>query len=251
MISVIISVFLFSLCWGSFLNILAYRFINHISLLAPSACPRCHTQLAWYDNIPLISYIVLRGRCRTCAQQISWLYPFIEFFTALSLTALYLSNHYFWGYFILFSALIVTIRSDLETMLISRFVTLALIPLGLVFSFFDLIPIVPINSILGAAFGYGFLWAIATGFTWITGKQGMGEGDFDLMGLIGSFTGVLGAWACLLIGSLLGSACGILLILHKANFDRDTRIPFGPFLATGTMVYVFIQEWICSSLLGF
>lgn len=247
----IIALFFFSLCWGSFLNVLAYRFINHISLLAPSACPQCHTPLAWYDNIPLISYILLRGHCRACAQPISWLYPFIEFFTAFSLTLLYMSHDYFWGYFILFSALIVTIRSDLETMFISRFVTLALIPLAVAFSFLDLIPIVPINSIFGAALGYGFLWAIATGFHWITGKEGMGEGDFDLMALIGSFTGVLGAWTSLLIGSLLGSACGLLFLLHKGEFDRTIKIPFGPFLATGAILYVFFQEWICNALIGF
>lgn len=247
----IIYVFFLSLCWGSFLNILAHRFINHISLLAPSACPRCHTRIAWYDNIPLISYVLLRGTCRTCAKPISWLYPFVEFLTAFSLTALYMAHDYFWGYFILFSALMVTIRSDLETMLISRFVTLALIPVGLIFSFFDLIPIVPINSIFGAALGYIFLWSIATVFTWITKKQGMGEGDFDLMALIGAFTGVLGAWASLLIGSLLGSACGILFLVHKGTFDRNTKIPFGPFLATGAILYVFFQEWICLALVGF
>lgn len=247
----IIYVFLFSLCWGSFLNILAHRFINHISLLAPSACPRCHTRIAWYDNIPLISYILLRGRCRTCAQPISWLYPFVEFLTAFSLTTLYMAHDYFWGYSVLFSALIVTIRSDLETMLISRFVTLALVPVALLLSILDLTPIVPINSIFGAALGYIFLWSIANLFTWITGKQGMGEGDFDLMALIGAFTGVLGAWASLLIGSLLGSACGLLFLLHKGTFDRNVKIPFGPFLATGAMLYVFFQEWICCALVGF
>lgn len=249
-IHILLLFFLF-ICWGSFLNILAYRFINNISLFSPSCCPKCKTPIAWYDNIPLISYGLLRGNCRSCRKLISWLYPFTELLTGAVLTLLYITNDYFWGHFILVSALIVTIRSDLESMLISRFVTLALVPLGLILSTMDLLPIVPLNSILGAGFGYLFLWTVASMFKWFTRKDGIGQGDLDLMALIGSFTGVIGAWVSLLIGSLLGSVCGLIFLYKKGHAARYTKIPFGPFLAIGTIIYLFFQDWISSVLLGF
>lgn len=202
--------------------------------------------------MPVISYLTLQGRCRWCNQKISLLYPFIELLTALSLVALYLSEQapYFIGYFIFFSALIVTIRSDLETMYISRWATIALVPLGILFSFTDHIPIVPLNSILASAFGFGSLWLIGTLFYVMTGKQGIGEGDYDLMALVGSFTGMLGLWATLLIGSIVGSIVGITYLQYQGTLSRNAQIPFGPFLAAGAMIYVLLQEPLMNLLAG-
>jgi Type IV leader peptidase family./Bacterial Peptidase A24 N-terminal domain. len=127
--------------------------------------------LAWFDLIPVFSFISLRGQCRTCHEPISWLYPTIEILTTLIFTALYLSSPYFGGYFLFCSALIVVIRSDLEAMLISPWSTLALIPLGITLSFMDLIPIMPLDSIMGACVGFFSLWSIGFIFKMITKKM--------------------------------------------------------------------------------
>ena len=238
----------FFLCWGSFLNVVGYRLIKNISLFDWSHCPSCKTFIKWYDNIPVISWFMLKGTCRSCKKQISWLYPFIEIFTTVVMTLLYLTNHYFFGYFIFFSILIVTIRSDLESMLVSRFMTLAVVPLGLLFSVMDLIPIMPINSILGAGLGYGFLFAIARIFTFFTKREGMGQGDLDLIALIGSFIGVLGVWSSLLFGSISGTIAAISYFAYLGKMDRNLKIPFGPFLAFGAIVYVLFQETIIQAI---
>src|SRR2546428_8423420 len=125
---------LLSLCWGSFLNVVGYRLMKDEHLLDRSRCIHCKHQIAWYDLIPVISYFMLKGKCRACRQPISGLYPFIELFTTMSMLLLYylVDFEYFIAYFLFFSALIITIRTDLETMLISRWVTLVLVPFGLI-----------------------------------------------------------------------------------------------------------------------
>jgi leader peptidase (prepilin peptidase)/N-methyltransferase len=231
------------LCWGSFLNVVAYRVLHKQSLVRPrSRCPHCSHALAWYDLIPVISWIFLRGQCRYCGQPISKLYPFIELLTALVMTLLIIlvPTNYVPAYFILFSALIVTIRSDLETMLISQYMTLFIVPIGIVSSYFNLLPISGWQSIAGALFGYLFLWSIAQIFLLATGKKGMGEGDFELLALIGSFLGISGVWYSLMIGSIVGSLAGIFLI-HYRHASRNTKIPFGPFLAIAAMAFTLYQ----------
>ncbi len=240
------------LCWGSFLNVVAYRLIKGTDLIHRSQCIHCEKIIAWYDNIPLLSYATLRGRCRSCSRPISWLYPAIEFFTAVVMTLLYLSmdNTYFLGYFVLFSALIVTIRSDLETMLISRWVTIALVPVGIIMSFTDTIPIAPINSMMGAATGYLSLWCISALFYLITRKEGIGQGDLDLIACIGAFTGIIGVWMTVLLGSLFGSIIGTGYLLYQGRMERYMKLPFGPFLALGAITYVLLQDQLLR-LIGF
>lgn len=241
----------FFLSWGSFLNVASCRLIKGESLLFPrSYCPHCHTQIAWYDNVPLLSWLLLAGKCRACKHPISLLYPFIELLTCITLVLLfdYAPTHYFLGYFILFSALLVTIRSDLETMLISRFVTLYIIPVGFVLSYFEALPISFFESFAGAVFGYTILWSIAALFKATTGKEGMGEGDMELLACIGSFIGPLGCWATLLLASLVGSVVGIFYcVLYKRN--TDLRIPFGPYLALGAMLFVLCNQQLFDYLL--
>lgn len=243
---------LFFLCWGSFLNVLAYRLIHEKSLIGRSSCIHCDTPLAWYDILPLFSYLMLQGTCRHCQQPISFLYPFIELLTGITLSLLYCTTdlEYFGAYFIFFSALIVTIRTDLETMLISRWVTAALLPLGLLCSLTDRIPILPLNSILGAAVGYGSLWLVGTIFYAITKKHGIGEGDFELLAMIGSFTGIIGIWASVLFGSLLGTIIGLTYLKYTGMLQRYAKLPFGPFLAGGAILYVLVQEPIMHLIMG-
>lgn len=242
------------LCWGSFLNVVAYRLVStdSFSLITSSRCPNCAAQIAWYDLVPIISFIVLNGSCRTCAYQISWLYPFIELITLISLSALWIlqPHHYFFGYALLFSALIVTIRTDLQTMLISPFVTLGLVPAGIAFGYLGLLPIGWLESFIGAAVGFFLLFSIAKLFSFFTKKEGIGAGDFDLLALIGSFTGPVGVWFTLLVSSTLGSIVGIIL-LTLTKRDRSAPIPFGPFLAFAAIVYVLFQDVISTSLASF
>lgn len=201
--------------------------------------------------IPVISWIILCGRCRYCKQTISWLYPCIELFTAIVMVALlnFIPTRYIPAYIIFFSALIITIRTDIETLLISRIVTLFLVPIGVLFSFLKLIPITPLNSISGTLFGYFFLYSFSKIFQKITHREGIGSGDFDLLAFIGSFTGITGCWISLMIGSLLGSLFGLSQIIRgKAN--RTTKIPFGPFLAIGALIFVLFQDSIVTLLSG-
>ena len=248
----------FFLCWGSFLNVLAYRLILGQSIVKPqSSCPKCKKLIAWYDNIPVLSWLFLAGKCRNCKKSISFLYPFIEIFTTVILLLLYIyiPHHYFLAYFIFFSALIVTIRSDLETMLISRFMTMYLAPLGFFFSAYHMLPLSIIESICGAIFGYFFLQIINVIFKYLRNIDGIGEGDFDLLLFIGSFTGIIGCWTSITLGSLIGTLYGITSLISITSNDKNTqslhatKIPFGPFLAYGAIVFVFIQKYIFHYLL--
>jgi len=237
--------FIVFLCFGSFLNVLSYRLVIGKNIVFPrSFCPNCKKALPWYDIIPVISWVVLRARCRFCKGSVSWLYPFIEIFTAISLSALYLttSMQYFFAYFIFFSALIVTIRTDLETMLISRFVSLFLVPFGLLFSWLQLLPITFTDSLLGTILGYGFLFMVSKIFYFFTKKEGIGQGDLELLGFIGSFLGVAGCWVSLFIGSVLGSLVGLLYL--QLSKQKSVKIPFGPFLAIGSMSFVLFDTTI-------
>lgn len=166
------------------------------------------------------------------------------------MTALFyhVPSHYFASYFIFISALIVTIRSDLETMLISRYMTLFLVPLGFSLSFFKLLPITPQESIVGTLGGYLFLFAIAKLFYKFTGKHGLGQGDVDLIAFVGSFTGFLGCWATLLVGSVIGSIIGVIYLLIVRP-QHSIRIPFGPFLALGAICYIFFQDYFAQLLI--
>ena len=238
----------FFFIWGSFLNVVAYRLITQKTLFGRSMCTQCNTPIAWYDLVPILSFFMLRGHCRNCRKSISWLYPFIEIITVILMSALYWTNDYFMAYFILFSALIVTIRTDLEYMLISPWMTLALIPIGIILSITDHLPIIPLDSILGAGVGFFSLFFIGTIFTAITGKEGIGQGDFDLFGLIGAFTGLLGIWVTLLISSISASIFGITYLLLSGGLRRNVSIPFGPFLALGAILYVLFQEFIIEVL---
>ena len=239
------------LCWGSFLNVLAYRLIKGESLLIPrSFCPTCKKIIYWYDNIPVISWIILKAKCRHCKSNISALYPFTELLTAVSMTCLYftVNRHYFPAYFIFFSALIVTFRSDIEFMLISRFATLFLIPLGFLFSAIHLLPITLTNSIAGALLGYGFLFAVAKVFKYLMKKEGIGQGDLELLAFIGSFLGIIGCWISLLLGSIIGSIIGLFYIKLKGQ-SKQVKMPFGHFLAIGAMTFVFFEKYLISLIL--
>ncbi len=238
------------LAWGSFLNVVAYRLINWQSIITPSSnCPHCKHSLAWYDNIPLLSYFLLGGNCRYCQKAISWLYPFIEFITINIMLALFakIDAQYWLAYFIFFSALIVTIRTDLEFMLISRFVTIFLIPAGFLFSVLGWLPITFSQSIFGCLAGYIVLLGAAVLFSRLMNKQGMGQGDLELLAFIGAFIGPWGSWITLMIASTVGALLGIIYMVLTRQ-KESIRIPFGPFLALGAILFVLYQNTFISLL---
>jgi len=234
-------------CWGSFLNVVAYRLIRGISLHSRSHCTVCVKKIAWYDLFPIISWLHLWGKCRRCSASISVLYPLIEIVTGFMCLAVYMfiPPIYQLSYFIFFSALIITLRTDIENMVVVRYFTLGLIPVGIMASFLGLLPLHVTHSIMGALFGYGLLWVIRASYWRIRNIEGMGEGDLELLAGIGSFIGVTGCWITLLIGSLCGSLYGLILIAFFKK-ERMVKIPFGPFLIIGATFYVFFTTFLQS-----
>ncbi len=222
----------------------AYRICTGNSLWrVRSFCPNCNINLAWYDLIPVISWIFLLSKCRNCSKKISFLYPFIEI---LSVIIFYLGTIFipvdFWlCYFIFFSCLLVTIRTDLEFLLISSLLTLYLAPLAWVLSFLDLSGITFFESVLGFFLGYFSLYIVKQLFFKLKNIEGVGQGDLELLAFIGAFLGPLGVLLSSLIGSSLGSLLGIGLIIFK-KADRATHLPFGAFLAIGGLVTSLIIQ---------
>ncbi len=238
--------------WGSFLNMLGYRLVHDNIPLSEkrSCCPNCKQAIAPYDLIPIISWIALKTKCRNCKTSISWLYPFIEIITIITLSLLwyqYNISQLFFVYALFFSALIVTIRTDLDCMLISQYATYGLVPIGLLFSYYQIVPISFFESVSATMIGYSILWIINILYKTFKKTDGIGAGDFDLLALIGSWTGFLGLWTTITIGSFVGSIVGLILII--SGHDTRIKIPFGPFLALGTIVFVLFQNYIVSFLI--
>lgn len=253
----IVFLILIFLCWGSFLNVIAYRSVYDKKFLQKrSTCNSCNKLIVWYDNIPLISWIVLRAKCRNCKNKISILYPVIETLTSIILTSLffyifYVQNNFvftknnifsFFAYFIFFSALIVATRTDLEEMVIPQIFSIWLVPLGFIFSYLNILEISFISSLMGAVIGYGILWLVAKLFKLFTKKDGLGTGDMELLALIGSFTGVFGVWFTIFLSSLIGVLVGSIYLYMTKN-RHDFKIPFGPFLVLGAILYFFFKSY--------
>lgn len=244
---IIFFVYILFLCWGSFLNVLAYRIIfkEKLNLFKRSSCPSCNSNLSAFDLVPVVSYIFLKGKCRYCAKKISSFYPFIEIFTATVLTIIFIkffnSPNLFFFYFLFVSAMIVNIRTDLESMLLSRYFTLFLAPLGFLFAFLKISTISIQNSIIGFLIGFLILFLFKKIYFLITKKEGLGDGDIDLVACIGAFLGPMGVWASLFWGSLIGSLISIFLILTK-KITPKSKVPFGPLLALGSILWILFQK---------
>ena len=182
----------------------------------------------------------MKGRCRK--KPISILYPFIELLTGVLAVLLgtLIDSQYQLGYGIFFSALIVTIRTDFERMLISRYMTWCMIPVAFLLCFTQHLPLTVPASILGTVAGYGIIWLIAYLFHRFRKIQGLGEGDLDLLAMIGAFTGISGAWVSLFLGAFLGTLAGILIIFKTKKLR--VKFPFGPWLSAGAIIYVLTKD---------
>jgi leader peptidase (prepilin peptidase)/N-methyltransferase len=197
-----------------------------------SHCPHCGHQLAVWENIPLLSFVALRGKCRSCSAPISWQYPLVELATGLLFAACVWRFGVGWesGLGMLFSAFLLAMAGiDLRTTYLPDQLTLPLLWIGLLISVVT-VYVDPVSAILGAAAGYLSLWSVYWLFKLVTGKEGMGYGDFKLMAALGAWCGLGAVIPILLISSVVGAVIGSAWLLIKGK-DRATQIPFGPYLA--------------------
>jgi leader peptidase (prepilin peptidase) / N-methyltransferase len=229
---------------GSFLNVCIYRLPRGESIVWPgSHCPSCGAPIAWYDNIPVLGYLRLLGSCATCRAPISVRYPLVEAANAVGYALILAAFGMTWTtvfYCVLFSALMVVTGTDLTHKIIPNVVTLPGIILGLVGAS-TVLPVGPMNALLGVLVGGGILWALAWASPYVFGKEGMGGGDIKLLAMIGAFLGWKPALLTIMIGSLAGSVIGIGLIALRF-MKRDEYIPFGPFLVLGAIVSMFFAQ---------
>ena len=259
----IFSMTLLGMVVGSFLNVVIYRLpkmmerewqrscadlrgeemapVPSFNLVTPgSACPACGHKIRAWENIPVISYLLLRGRCASCKAPISARYPLVEAFSGL--LAGLIAWHFGFGGMALAAmvfafSLIVLSMIDLDTQLLPDDITLPLLWVGLLFNlnggFADLE-----SAVIGAAAGYLSLWSIYWLFKFATGKEGMGYGDFKLLAAIGAWFGWQLLPAVILLSSVVGSVIGIGLIV-LARHGRNVPIPFGPYLALGGIAALY------------
>ncbi len=235
------------LLFGSFLNVCIYRIPREKSIVwPPSSCPNCNARISWYDNIPVLSFLVLRGKCRNCKSPISIQYPIVELLTgALTLLFVWRYGLNVWTFVVLAAvyALIILSVIDLDIMIIPDRFSLGMIVLGLAFAWCN-----PnfsgawwqkeLASLLGAGVGLFGVLAIALLGTWLFKKEAMGGGDVKLMGGIGALIGWEGVITTIVFASFLGLVYAVFLMIFKGKKGGDA-IPFGPFLSLGALINLF------------
>ena len=247
-------IFVFGLCIGSFLNVVIYRWSKGLSIKKPlfSFCPYCGKTLKWYHNIPLLSYLILKGKCAYCKAPISIIYPLVEILTAVFLLLVYLKFKflYGWGTFLCFSYFVVflipTTFIDLRIKEIPDFLSFGLILGGLIFSLINFNPLLNFGeSLLSSLSGIGLLFLINEIYYQFSKRDGMGMGDFKLMGGIGAFLGYKSFYWILVLASFTGilAFLGVYLFYRFKGISKElnlkTEIPFGPFLALASLIYLF------------
>ena len=266
---------LLGLCFGSFLNVVIHRLPRmmeqewqnqcaelrgeearapeeKLSLAKPrSRCPHCGHQITAFENIPILSYLFLRGRCAQCKAAISLRYPLIE--AATGLLSLFAAVHFGFGWqtagsLCLLWALIALTFIDYDTQLLPDTITLPLLWAGLAFNLFGTFVSLP-SAVVGAMAGYLSLWSVYWLFKLATGKEGMGYGDFKRLAALGAWLGWQMLPAIILLSSLVGAIVGIALIVI-ARHGRNVPIPFGPYLAAAGAIALFWGKDITNAYLG-
>ena len=239
-----ILLFVVGLVIGSFLNVCILRIPHGESIIRPSSrCLQCKTPIVWFDNIPLLSFIRLRARCRWCGGKISWRYPLVECLNGVS----YLGIVYKFGWThsalvhaLFLSLLLVVTMTDLDHFVIPDVITLP----GLVIGFFTAAFILPVGwtgSLLGIALGGGILWMLAAVSPYLFGKEGLGGGDIKFLAMIGAFLGWQHVCMTLFLASCTGAMVGIGLMAFR-DMERGQYLPFAPFLAAGAVASLFFSQ---------
>ncbi|MFH1783560.1 MAG: prepilin peptidase [bacterium] len=260
-----IFVFCFGLTFGSLANVCIYRIPREESVVFPgSHCPKCEKPIRWYDNIPLVGFIALGGKCRYCKNRISLQYPLVELVTALFFLALFLRFGFTVTFFVtlvLVYTLIIISGIDFKTQLIPDVLSIPLLGAGLLVSFINPILDVPsyklfmwtrismpssllhlLSAILGVLVGGGLLYFIA----WVS-KGGMGGGDIKLAGAIGAFFGWENVLWSLGVAFFVGGILAVILLTTGIKGRKDP-IPFGPFIALGAIVVMFFRTFLYNLL---
>jgi leader peptidase (prepilin peptidase)/N-methyltransferase len=237
----LVAVFLFGLVIGSFLNVLIHRFPRGESVAFPgSHCPACGAPIRPYDNVPVLSWLLLRGRCRACRAPISVRYPVIELANALLWVAAFLRAPG-WGDFasgaFLCSACLALLVIDAEFRILPDKITLTGIAVGIALSFFSRVR-TPLSSIAGAALGAGGLYLLAWLWEKLRKVEAMGMGDVKMLGMIGALLGPSGVVITVLLASVAGSLVGLVLVLARRG-SLQTALPFGVFLSLGAIATLF------------
>jgi leader peptidase (prepilin peptidase) / N-methyltransferase len=236
-----LTIFIFGLMIGSFCNVVIYRLPQGASVVTPgSHCPSCKIPIRPWDNIPLISYLLLRGLCHACKEAISLRYPVVELVSGVLYVLLWLKfglSIPLLVYAALTSALLTVALIDYDHKIIPNTITLPGIVIGLGLSILSLLSIevleiTPRSSLLGVLLGGTFFYLIA-----LVSKGGMGGGDIKLIAMIGAFLGWQGAFFTILSGALLGSLVGVTLMALGKKGRKD-KVPFGPFLSIGAILFI-------------
>jgi len=243
---------LFGLSIGSFLNVCILRLPKGGSILRPrSSCPSCKRQLSWYENVPVVSYLVLRGRCRTCGTRISILYPLVELATALIWFGSFLYFDDRWQALsgAIFGTLLLGIAvTDAREYIIPDEFSLGGLLLGLALSLAPGAPS-PLMSVLGAAVSFAVMYAVAVIGEWAFKKPALGGGDIKMMAMVGAFLGPLYSLLTIFVGSAIGA-----VIFGPIGLKTGKLVPFGVFLALGAaVVYVWggdMVGWYATRILG-
>ncbi len=270
------TIFILGLLIGSFLNVVIFRLPvmmesdwqqqccdlldiddakykkNNLNLITPrSRCPSCDHQISALENIPVISFLFLKGKCSNCKNNISIRYPLIELVSAITVTivAFYygVSLQAFFAICLTW-ALIALSMIDFDHQLLPDDITLPFLWLGIIINLFDVFTNIE-SSILGAIFGYGSLWLVYISFKLVTGKEGMGHGDFKLLAVLGAWFGWQSLPLIIILSSVVGASIGILLMIFK-SYNRTTAIPFGPYLAIAGWVSMLWGPYIMSAYLN-
>ena len=246
-----IAAFILGSIWGSFCNVCIYRLPNNNSVVkGRSFCPSCKNQIKWNDNIPFLSFIFLRGKCRNCSNKISFQYFLVELLSGISFLAI------FFLYGISITTLLLIILSiffiiiffiDLKHYIIPNELTFPLMVIGFIKSFDPNLnqTIFPnyINSLLGGIFGYSIIWLIILFYKKVRNKEGMGLGDAKLMAVVGFWFG----WISIPFTIFISSVVALILVipsLLKKTKDMSAQIPFGPYIIIGCILYVSFANQI-------
>ena len=245
--------------WGSFANVCIHRLPRGLSVVRPaSRCPACEQPIAWFDNIPILSFLLLRGRCRRCSAAIAWRYPLVESLSALltvglfwrfvlhaepeGLLALKLARFVVYSHFVLL--LLILSAIDVEHLLLpDRLILPAIVLFGVLGRLLSDVSLP--DSVIGMVIGYGLLWIISELYFRVTGREGLGLGDSKLLALIGVTLGWQALPWTLCLGSVLGSIVSLPVLAWRQRTEPDASlrhlaIPFGPFLSIGAAVYLFV-----------
>lgn len=244
---VLVFALLFGAIVGSFLNVVILRLPSEEeSVVFPAShCPQCHHPLSWYENIPIVSYLALGGRCKHCRGKISLQYPVVELCMALLTAALVQRFGLSWtmaGYFLFCASLLTIIWIDIYHQIIPDIISLPGIVLGFLFSFINSM-VSWQDALLGLLLGGGALYAVALAYFLWKKQEGMGGGDIKLLAMIGAFLGWQSLPFVIFVSSFSGALIGIIAMMQQGKGGK-TRIPFGPFLSLAALAYLFFAEQI-------